>query len=80
MNSSGLHARPAAKLVKVASEFSSDITVEHKGKTVNAKSIIEMMVLGANQGEEITIRVSGEDEQAAIEAMTQFVGEEHDKE
>jgi phosphotransferase system HPr (HPr) family protein len=78
MNSSGLHARPAASFVKLASTFISDVSVEHKGNKANGKSIVEMMMVAADQGDEITIRVSGEDEQAAMDALAKFVSEEHD--
>lgn len=77
-NTSGLHARPAAKFVKLASTFSSDVSVEHKGNRANGKSIVEMMITAVNEGEQITLRVSGQDEKAAMEALARFLDGEHD--
>lgn len=69
--SSGLEARPIAMLVQVASQFESEIYVESGKKKVNAKSIMGMMTLGLDTGENVTITVSGADES---EAMSQIEG------
>lgn len=68
----GLHARPAVKMIKLASSFASDVTLEKNGKIVPADSI--MAVLGACIvcGDEITVRAQGEDEEQAILAMEQY--------
>ena len=58
----GLEARPVAQLVQVASQFNSEIYVESGAKKVNAKSIMGMMTLGLDMGEEITLSANGEDE------------------
>ncbi len=71
----GLHARPAAQLVKVARGYSSDIKVI-KGETeANAKSPLTLMTLGAIKGDKVVIRAEGEDEAAAVEALAALVSE-----
>ena len=69
--STGLEARPVAQLVQVASQFNSEIYVEIGRKKVNAKSIMGMMTLGLDTGENVTITVNGADE---TEAMSQIEG------
>ncbi|MBT2570812.1 phosphocarrier protein HPr [Planococcus sp. ISL-110] len=63
----GMHARPASALVGAVSKFKSDITIEHKGKKVNLKSILGVMSLGIPSGSVVTIAADGEDENEAIE-------------
>lgn len=63
----GMHARPASALVGAVSKFKSDITIEHKGKKVNLKSILGVMSLGIPNGSVVTIAADGEDENEAIE-------------
>ncbi|MGH2317922.1 phosphocarrier protein HPr [Planococcus sp. SE5232] len=63
----GMHARPASALVGAVSKFKSDITIEHKGKKVNLKSILGVMSLGVPSGSVVTIAADGEDENEAIE-------------
>lgn len=75
-NKNGLHARPAAKLVKVANKFSSNISIILNGKEVNAKSILSLMQLGASQGSEIIIKVVGEDEEKAMTEIKKFIKED----
>ena len=69
----GLEARPVAILVQVASKFESSIYIECENKKVNAKSIMGMMTLGLDAGEEITLSASGEDEEAAMDSMEQYL-------
>jgi catabolite repression HPr-like protein len=69
--SNGLEARPIAMLVQVASQFESEIYVESGRKKVNAKSIMGMMTLGLDTGENVTISVNGSDE---AEAMKEIEG------
>ena len=64
---SGLEARPVALLVQVASQYDSQIHVEVEGKRVNAKSIMGMMTLGLETGEEIVVEAEGTDEAAAMD-------------
>lgn len=69
--SNGLEARPIAMLVQVASQFESEIYVESGKKKVNAKSIMGMMTLGLDMGENVTISANGADE---AEAMKEIEG------
>ena len=72
--STGLEARPVAQLVQVASQFNSEIYVEVGKKKVNAKSIMGMMTLGLDAGEEITLSANGEDEDAAMSSIERISG------
>lgn len=63
--SNGLEARPVALLVQVASQYESTVYLETGSKRVNAKSIMGMMSLGLNNGEEVTVICDGTDEEAA---------------
>ena len=74
----GLHARPAAKFVKTAKGYSSDLVVIKDGAEVNAKSSLRLMTLGAKHGDTITIRANGEDEEAAVEALAALISEEEE--
>lgn len=69
-NKLGLHARATAKLVQTLSGFAANATLVAKGREVNAKSIMGVMLLAAAQGTPVTVRVDGEDEAAALEAVT----------
>ncbi len=72
-NDTGLHARPATLLVKKASSFKSDISVEANGKKVNAKSLIGILSLGATKGTEVNIITSGEDEVDAANEISKLI-------
>lgn len=72
-NSTGLHARPATLLVKKASSFKSDISIESNGKKVNAKSLIGILSLGATKDTEITVITSGEDEVEAVNELVKLI-------
>lgn len=69
----GLEARPVAVLVQKASMFDSKIYIEAEGKKVNAKSIMGMMSLGLNTGEQVTVIAEGEDEAAAVENLENYI-------
>ena len=71
----GIHARPAGKLVKEAGKFQSQITIEAKGKSGDAKRIFSVMTLGVPHGGEITVTVDGADEETAVDALLQFLKE-----
>jgi phosphocarrier protein HPr len=73
VNPLGLHARPAAQLVKLANTFASDIELLKDGVPVNGKSIMGVMILAAECGSAITIRASGADEGAAVAALSELV-------
>ncbi|HEY7684267.1 MAG TPA: HPr family phosphocarrier protein [Gemmatimonadales bacterium] len=75
VNPLGLHARPAAKIVKVASGFEADIEIVKDGMGVNGKSIMGVMMLAAECGSSILFRADGPDESAAVEALTALVAE-----
>ena len=66
---SGIHARPAGVLVKLASGFKSKMTVLKGDKSGDLKRIFSIMALGAKQGETLTIQIEGEDEKQAQEAI-----------
>ncbi|MCM3652907.1 phosphocarrier protein HPr [Metabacillus litoralis] len=70
---SGIHARPATLLVQAVSNFSSEINLEHNGKSVNLKSIMGVMSLGIAKGAEIKVVASGSDENEAIAAVTETI-------
>lgn len=72
----GIHARPATRLVHEAMKYESEIIMNGNGKSVNLKSIMGVMSLGIYNGENVSITVSGEDEQQAMDAMTRFIIEE----
>jgi phosphocarrier protein len=73
LNKNGLHARPAAEIVKAASKFKSDITISREDIEVNGKSIMGVMMLAAECGAEITLRASGPDADDAIAAIASLV-------
>lgn len=68
-NRLGLHARATAKLVQVLSAYKSSATLTAKGREVNAKSIMGVMLLAAGQGTPVKLRVDGDDETAATDAI-----------
>jgi phosphocarrier protein HPr len=68
-NRLGLHARATAKLVQTVSGFRCAVTIAAKGREVNAKSIMGVMLLAAGQGSTVTVRADGEDEAAAMDAV-----------
>ncbi len=75
--SGGLEARPIAVLVQVASQYESTVYLQIDNKKVNAKSIMGMMSLGLNSGEEVTVLVDGADEQEALVNIEKYLsGEE----
>ncbi len=69
----GLEARSVAVAVQIASKYDSDVYFEVETKKVNAKSIMGMMTLGINVGEEVTVCVNGSDETTAIEEMEKYL-------
>jgi len=69
VNELGLHARPAAAFVKVASAYASEIIVIKDDVPVNGKSILGVMTLAAEHGSLLTIRAEGDDAEAAVNAL-----------
>ncbi len=72
-NEEGLHARPAAKFVKLASRFASEIWVEKDDEEINGKSIMGLMMLAAAQGAVIKVSAEGDDAEEAISKITELV-------
>ena len=70
VNKLGLHARAASKLVKEATRYQSAVSLCHFDQQVDAKSIMGIMMLAASCGAELELIVDGEDEQSALEAIT----------
>jgi len=79
-NRLGIHARPAAKLAKIANEFESTIRVMKDGLEVNGKSIMGIMMLAAAQGNVIQVEAEGTDEKDAIRAMGDLIENKFDEE
>ena len=73
VNRAGLHARPAAQLVKFASGFDCDIVVGRDGLMVNAKSIMGVLMLAAEHGSELLIRCQGANADEAVEALAALI-------
>ena len=72
-NKLGLHARASAKLTKLAGSFKSEVFMSRNGRRVNAKSIMGVMMLAAGVGSEVELEVDGEDEEAALQAITRLI-------
>ena len=72
-NELGLHARPAAQFVKLASRFQCSIELVRDGSAVNGKSIMGVMMLAAEQGARVIVRADGPDEAAAVAALVELI-------
>lgn len=72
-NKTGLHARPASNLVAFAKQFKCEIFITNGTKKANAKSIINILTLGAKQGTELTVSAEGEGEADAVQKMVEFI-------
>ncbi len=79
INKLGLHARAAAKFVGCASAFSSDIQAGKDGQLVDGKSIMSVMMLAAGKGTVLDLQISGDDEQAAHEALVELISNRFDE-
>ena len=75
VNQEGLHARPAAQIVRLASTFTAEIELLKDGFGVNGKSIMGVMMLAAECGSSITIRAHGADAEQAVEALAELVAD-----
>src|SRR5947207_6990646 len=73
VNRLGLHARPAAMFVRIATRYRSEIWVANEGEEVNGKSIMALMMLAAGQGSKLRIRCEGPDADQAIEELEQLI-------
>lgn len=74
VNSQGMHARPAAQVVKLAATFAADVQLECDGQSVNGKSIMGVMMLAAQQGAVVRVRADGVDAEAAVAALLELIG------
>ena len=79
INKLGLHARASAKFVKLASSFESEIHVTRDGVTVDARSIMGLLMLGAGIGCSIDVSAEGPDAEEAMEALTDLVARKFDE-
>lgn len=75
VNSLGMHARPAAQVVRLASQFKSNVELQHDGQVVNGKSIMGVMTLAAECGATVRVRAEGEDEEAAVAALLALIAQ-----
>jgi len=73
INATGLHARPANVFVQAAQQYDCDISVKKGENSVDAKSILGILTLGAGKGSEIVITAQGKDENEAIETLTELI-------
>ncbi len=73
VNKNGLHARPAAEIVKLSSKFRSEITIVRDDLEVNGKSIMGVMMLAAEFGSNILVRANGDDAEQALNAIANLV-------
>ena len=80
VNERGLHARASAKFVKMASSFDAEVTVSRDGASVDARSIMGLMMLAAGIGSTIDITAEGPEAQAAVEALSGLVENRFDEE
>lgn len=78
-NRLGLHARPAMSLVDAASGFSSDIKITKDKQVVDAKSIMQLMMLAATKGTQLTVTADGDDAEAAVQAIKALVDSKFDE-
>jgi phosphotransferase system HPr (HPr) family protein len=70
---SGLHARPASLFVQKAKEFQSQITISKNEKTVNAKSILSVLSVGAEQGDQVILKANGDDAATALDRLASLL-------
>lgn len=73
INRLGLHARPAAMFVRIASRYRSEVWVAKEGEEVNGKSIMGLMMLAAGQGSILRIRCEGPDAEKAMEELEELI-------
>ncbi len=75
VNARGLHARAAAKVVKLAEQFDAEITFSHDGQTVSATSIMDLLLLAAAPGSRVLIQASGPEAEAALKSLARLVAD-----
>jgi phosphocarrier protein len=79
INRLGLHARPAAHFVRIATRYRSEIWVEKEGEKINGKSIMGLMMLAAGQGSKLMIRCEGPDADRAMEEIEDLINRRFDE-
>jgi len=79
INKLGIHARAAAKLVKLSAGFESTIEIEKDGQKVNCKSIMGVMMLAASCGSVVTLYADGPDERSALDAIQDLINRYFDE-
>jgi len=80
INERGLHARASAKFVKAAAQYQARVTVSRDGQTVDAQSIMGLMMLGAGPGSILEIEARGADAEAALDTLVQLIEARFDEE
>ena len=78
-NKKGLHARAAAKVVSLANNFKSDITLVKDGKDADARSIMKILMLSASKGTSINVRIDGEDQENAMKSIVELFNQGFDE-
>ncbi|MBV8169337.1 MAG: HPr family phosphocarrier protein [Alphaproteobacteria bacterium] len=79
VNRRGLHARAAARFVKTAERFKADVTVVRKDQVVSGLSIMGLMMLAAGPGSTLELRATGEEADAALDALAKLVADKFDE-
>ena len=79
VNKRGLHARASAKFVKLASDFDAEVTVTRDGQSVDARSIMGLMMLGAGPGSTLELKADGNEAEAVLEALCELVRSRFDE-
>ena len=75
INKLGLHARASAKLTQLAAKYQCDVSLARNGRTVNAKSIMGVMMLAAGKGSRVMLETDGPDESEALNAIVGLIGD-----
>ncbi len=76
-NSQGLHARPAAMFVQVASKYNSNVSIQKDGEKVNGKSIMGILTLGAKKDSKVILEANGDDANALISELEELLTKDH---
>ena len=79
VNERGLHARASAKFVKAAAQFDAEVTVARDGHTVDARSIMGLMMLGAGPGSQVDIAAEGPQAAEAVDTLAQLIADRFDE-
>jgi len=74
-NKLGLHARAAVKLVNLANRFESSVAIEKDGNIIDGKSVLGTLTLAATKGSSITLRITGKDEEIALESLEALIND-----